>query len=98
MAVAQWFHVPLTEMDAFESFNQVLPGQMREASTWVSLELTMADGTEIMLQAPSKLTANDSYRSMFHYRLLDSEGSYGSLAASPVDFDIVRVGQMFLWW
>ncbi|MBS1118819.1 MAG: hypothetical protein H6Q90_1047 [Deltaproteobacteria bacterium] len=46
------FLVPLAAADRFGSFNRLLPGELREAATWASIELTLADGTIQKLESP----------------------------------------------
>lgn len=46
------FLVPLEAARRFGSFNRMLPGELRDAATWASIELTMADGTSQIVVAP----------------------------------------------
>lgn len=55
------FRVPLKAMSKFESLNRLLPLEMRSAGAWASLELTMADGSERVLEAPREVYGEAEY-------------------------------------
>lgn len=56
------FWVPLATLDRFDSFNRMLPAEMRSAATWASLELTMADGTVEVVNTPQKRFGEVGYQ------------------------------------
>jgi len=55
------FEVPLAAADRFGSFNRLLPPELREAGSWASLELSLADGTVQIVESPSTRFGNAGY-------------------------------------
>lgn len=56
------FKVPLKAIERFESFNRMLPSEFFSASTWASIELTLADGTSLTIESPKEQFGEADYQ------------------------------------
>ena len=56
------FKVPLKAIERFESFNRMLPSEFFSASTWASIELTLADGTSLSIESPKDQFGEADYQ------------------------------------